>query len=110
MTGAVVCATATELEAGAVVAAGVVLDTGTVLCVVLAALEAPVSDVRSIGPALGVTTLEVPSATVAAASGLLEPASAPQAARPSVSRPLSTTLQICERAAEGIIFIDHYPG
>jgi hypothetical protein len=99
--------------------AGVVLDAGAVLCVVLATtavwvvsavLGAPVSDVRSITPTLGVTTVGVSSATVATASALLDPDSEPQAARPNVSRLHSTTLRMCERAAEEIFFIDHYPG
>jgi hypothetical protein len=109
--------TGTEPVTGAVV--GTTGDAGVVFCVVLVAtvaallpatLVASASDVRSIRPTFGVTRLGIASETVDAASELLDPDSEPQAARPHVSRPHNTTLRMCERAAEGIFFIDHYPG
>jgi len=113
--------TGTEPVTGAVVGATTVgLDTGAVLCVVLAAtvasalplaLGASPSDVRSIKPTLGVTRLGIASETVDAASELLDPDSEPHAARPNVSRLHSTTLRMCEPAIKAaVFFIDHYPG
>ena len=112
--------TGTESVMGAMIGGRRVgFDAGVVLCVVwattavwvvAAVLGASVSDVRSITPMLGVTTVDVSSATAATASEPLDPDSEPQAARPNVSRLHSTTLRMCERAAEEIFFIDHYPG
>jgi hypothetical protein len=107
VTGAVVGATTVELDAGAVLC---VVLAATVASALPAALGASPADVRSITPTLGVTRLGIASEAVDAASELPDPDSEPQAARPNVSRLHSTTLRMCERAAEGIFFIDHYPG
>lgn len=108
--GVVVDTTFVELDVG------VVADTGAATGVVLAArfavttaLGAAVAEVRSITPALGDTRLGVGSAATDVVPELLEP-SAPQAARPNVTRLHNTTLRMCERTAKADFFIDHYPG
>jgi hypothetical protein len=110
--GVVVVATVVEPDVG------VVPDTGVALCVVSAtrsvlgvttALGVPVSEVRSTTPMLGDTRLGIGSAAVDAVAEL-DPASAPQAARPNVRRPHNTTLRMCARTTKAEFFIDHYPG
>ena len=123
--GVVVDATVVELDLGAVpdttvveADAGVVPDTGAAPGVVLAARfasvattapGAAVAEVRSITPVLGDTRLGVGSAAADVVPELLDP-SAPQAARPNVTRLHNTTLRMCERTARADFFIDHYPG
>jgi hypothetical protein len=93
-------ATVVELDVG------VVLDTGVAPCVALAAV--PV--VRSITPTLGATRLGIGSEAADAVPELLDPSSAPQAARQNVRRLHNTTLRMCERTTKADLFIDHYPG
>jgi hypothetical protein len=93
---------------------GVVLDTGVAPCVALAAVPVVPATlgipVRSITPTLGATRLGIGSDAADAVPELLDPSSAPQAARPNVRRLHNTTLRMCERTTKADLFIDHYPG
>jgi hypothetical protein len=97
-------ATVVELDVGVVVLAA------TFVPVVPVALGIPVSDERSITPTPGATRLGIGSEAADAVPELLDPSSAPQAARPNVRRLHNTILRMCERTTKADLFIDHYPG
>ena len=59
---------------------------------------------RVMTPTFGATTLEFESEATDAPDELLDP-SAPHAARPTVRRPHSTTLRMCERATQAKFFM-----
>jgi len=97
----------------------VVLDTGVVPCVVLAAVlvslgttatGVSVAEVRSTTPMFGDTRLGVTSEVADAMPELLDPSPAPQAAKPNVKRLHNTTLRMCARTTKADFFIDRYPG